>query len=177
MDIFLATGIQVTVIPPIDIHPLRSPAMDIQATQVLRVTPVPRPTHTRADLVSRVIPLPPDIRASRNIPSTSVRRTTNTKPMKVTLLAQVRRVMDQRAIWEAPLTLVPSLTDIRTARFILPTRVPVMDLLPMDTPAIAPRRTGLRTSPHFWRAPIDKRQSISSPVVAGRWENDFQSGA
>jgi len=35
MDIFLATGIRVTVIPPINIHLLRSPAMDIQAIPVL----------------------------------------------------------------------------------------------------------------------------------------------
>jgi len=143
------TGILPTVIPPtviqaMDTQPIHSPAMNIQATQVLRGTPLHRSMDTRADLGSRITPFPPvtDTPATRNIPLTSARRATNTQPMKGTPLTQAHRAIDHRAIWDPPVTLVSSPTAIRTARFILPTRVPVMDLPRMDTPPIALPRTG-----------------------------------
>src|SRR5215472_10114874 len=77
------TAIRRTDTQPMDTEPTRRPAMDIQATQVLRVTPVPRPIVTRVVLGS-LIPLPP---------------ATNTP---ITL---VRRAMDHRAIWYTQLTL------------------------------------------------------------------------
>jgi hypothetical protein len=73
---------------------------------------------------------------------TLVRRAMNIRAMLATPLPPVRETMDHSAIWDALLTLVSSLTGIRTARFILPTRVPVMTIPRMDTLAIAPRRTG-----------------------------------
>jgi hypothetical protein len=138
------TDIRLTVIHPTGIEPTRHPAMDIRDTSVLLHMLVSRAMDTRADLNTRITPLLPAtaIPATRNIPLTSVRPATNTKPMKVIPLTHVRRAMDRRAIWDGPFTLVSSLTGIRTARFILPTRVPVMDLPRMDTLAIAPQRTG-----------------------------------
>src|SRR5215831_17004391 len=63
------TAIRRTDTQPMDTEPTRRPAMNIQATQVLRVTPVPRPMVTRVVLGS-LIPLPP----ATNTPITLVRR-------------------------------------------------------------------------------------------------------
>jgi len=55
----LPTAIPPTVIQAMDTQPIHSPAMNIQATQVLRVTPLHRSMDTRADLGSRITPFPP----------------------------------------------------------------------------------------------------------------------
>src|SRR5215469_6275165 len=89
MDIFLATGIQVTVIPPIDIHPLRSPAMDIQAIPVLPLIRVHQPTGTRA---------------MQDTPITQVRRAMNITATRGTPPIPVPGGMDHLATWDTRLT-------------------------------------------------------------------------
>jgi hypothetical protein len=158
----MVTDICLTVIQPTGIEPTRRPAMDIRDTPVLPHMLVPRAMGTRADLGLPAT----DIPATRNVPLTSVRRATNTKLMKVIPLTQRRRATDHRAIWEAPLTLVSSHTGIRTARFILPTRVPVMTILRMDTLAVARRGTG-RLGLGMGSSPLAGFRLPRTPLSAG----------
>src|SRR5439155_22069997 len=73
-----------------------SRALDIKATPALPTMPVPRVMGTRADLGSRITLLPPtmDIPATQNIPLTSVRRGTDTKPTRVILVTPTHRPMN-----------------------------------------------------------------------------------
>src|SRR5215469_12333574 len=138
MDIFLATGIRVTVIPPINIHLLRSPAMDIQAIPVLPLIRVHEPTGTRA---------------MQDTPITQVRRAMNTTATRGTPPIPVPGGMDHLATWDTRLTParratkttatrdrllspVPRTTDIRVTRSILPRPVPILDTLSIAIPAI-----------------------------------------
>ena len=141
-----------------------SPATGIPATRNIPLTSIRRAMNTkgpiRVILLTQVrratntkpikVTLLSQVRRAMNtkvpikvIPLSQVRRATITNPIKVILLSQTLQAMDYRAIWDALLTLKSSLTVIRTARFILPTLVPAMDLLRTDTPVIAHPRTGL----------------------------------
>ena len=136
MDIFLAPGIRVTVIPPIDTHPTRRPATDIQVIPVLPVTPVPRPMDTRETRDTPVIPLrrAMDTKAAKETPLTPVPRPMNTMAMRVTRPTRlaispkatehtrptlVPPAMETRGIWEKPRCRRLQAMNIRTRRLPL----------------------------------------------------------
>ena len=113
MDIFLAPGIRVTVIPPIDTHPTRRPATDIQVIPVLPVTPVPRPMDTRETGDTPVIPLrrAMDTKAAKETPLTPVPRPMNTMAMRVT--RPTRLAISPKATEHTRPTLVPPAMETR----------------------------------------------------------------
>jgi hypothetical protein len=93
----------IRVSPAMDIRATRkgpltpvSRALDIQATRALPVMPVPRAMGVRGDLGSRITPLLPamEIPATQNIPLTSVRRDTDTKPIRAILVNPTHRPMN-----------------------------------------------------------------------------------
>jgi len=144
MDIFLATGIRVTVIPRIDIRLTRPRGMDTQVIPALPVTPVPRPMDTRETRDTPLILLrrPMDTRAAKDTPLTPVPQPMNTmamrntrptrqamnKAMEDTRLTLVPLAMNTRTIWGGPLRPILRLVDTGARRLIPLTPFPVMDL-------------------------------------------------
>src|SRR5215469_12307172 len=158
MDIFLATGIQVTVIPPIDIHPLRSPAMDIQAIPVLPLIRVHQPTGTRAMQDTPVILLrrATDTKAAKDTPLNPVPRPMNTMAMQDTQPTRqtigpkatehtrptlVPPAMKTRSTWEKPRCRRLQAMNTRTRRRLPLTRFPIIDHRRSSSALLAPRLT------------------------------------
>jgi hypothetical protein len=109
-DIFLAT-----VIPPINTHPTRSAAMDIQAIPVLPATLVPRPMDTRETSDTPVIPLrrATDTKAATDTRLTPVPRPMNTMAMRD--IRGTRQAISPKATEHTRPTLVPPAMETRGA--------------------------------------------------------------
>ena len=144
MEIFLATGIRVTVIPPTDTHPTRSPATDIQVIPVLPVTPVLRPMETRETRGTPVILLrrATDTKAAKDTSLIPVPRPINTMAMRVTRPTRqaispkatehtrptlVPPAMETRGIWEKPRCRRLQAMNTRTRRRLPLTPFPIID--------------------------------------------------
>ena len=112
-DIFLATGIRVTVIPRIDIRPTRHRGMDTQVIPVLAVTPVLRPMDTRKtrDTPPILLRRATDTKAAKDTPLTPVPRPMNTTAMRNT--RPTRQAMSPKATAHTRPTLVPPAMETR----------------------------------------------------------------
>ena len=123
----LPTAIPPTVIQAMDTQPIHSPAMNIQATQVLRVTPLHRSLDTRADLRRRVtlLLLATDTPAIRNIPLSPVHQPMGTKATQDTPATPVLRAMVSRAAWNSRATSVLPAMNREPTWSTHPTQVPL----------------------------------------------------
>ena len=102
------TATLLTVIQARDTRPTHHRDIDIQATQVLRVTPLHRSMDTSADLGSRITPFPPatDTPATRNIPPSPVRQPMGTRATQDIPTIPVLRAMVPGAAWNSRATSV-----------------------------------------------------------------------
>ena len=121
------TATLLTVIQARDTRPTHHRDMDIQATQVLRVTPLHRSLDTRADLRRRVtlLLLATDTPAIRNIPLSPVHQPMGTKATQDTPATPVLRAMVSRAAWNSRATSVLPAMNREPTWSTHPTQVPL----------------------------------------------------
>jgi hypothetical protein len=118
-------GIQRTDIPPTVIRPTHNRDMGIQARQALKVIPVPRPTgDTLATPVLRIMNTNPAQRG----PLTPVRRVTDHRATRDTVLPLVPQARGIKTTWGTPPIPLRRATDIKADRHTPSRLAAVIDL-------------------------------------------------